>query len=82
MVFSLDVTEPGLRALHHFEPLAEGGVNARGAHPAAEVLRAGDVLYGTAVSGGPGGTGVVFAIPLPLSIDIAATSLGGVAPSL
>ncbi len=81
-VFALDVSEPGLRTLHHFEPLAAGGVNARGAHPVAELLRVGDHLYGTTVAGGPGGTGVVFGIALPLSIDIAATPRADGAPDL
>jgi uncharacterized repeat protein (TIGR03803 family) len=81
-VFSLDVTDPVLRTLHHFGPLEAEGLNARGAYPVAELLRSGDTLYGTAVAGGPGGTGVVFAIPLPLSIEIAAVSLGGGAPTL
>jgi uncharacterized repeat protein (TIGR03803 family) len=71
-----------LRTLHHFGPLEAEGLNARGAYPVAELLRSGDTLYGTAVAGGPGGTGVVFAIPLPLSIEIAAVSLGGGAPTL
>ena len=81
-LFSLDVTDPVLRVLHHFEPLGPSGVNARGAYPVADVLREGDTLYGTTVAGGPGGTGVVFGVPLPLSIDISATALGGGAPTL
>ncbi len=78
-VFSLDVTHPVLRTLHHFDPLAADGTNARGAHPVAGLLRTGNTLYGTAFSGGPGGTGVVFALPLPLDAGIraAANPLGG-----
>ena len=82
LVFSLDVTDPVLRTLHHFEPLGAGGVNARGAYPVAELLRVGDMLYGSAVAGGPGGTGVVFGVPLPVSVEISAASLGGGAPTL
>ena len=81
-VFALDVTSPVLRTLHHFEPLAAGGVNARGAYPVAELLRVGDDLYGTTVAGGPGGTGVVFGIDLPLSIEIDAMPGTGAAPTL
>lgn len=81
-VFALDVTAPVLRTLHHFEPLAADGVNARGAHPVGNLLRVNDALYGTTVAGGPGGTGVVFAVVLPLSIDITATPGPGGAPDL
>ena len=78
-VFALDVVDPALRVLHHFEPLAADGTNARGADPVAELLRVNDTLYGTTFSGGPGGTGTVFAVPLPLSIGIRAVAnpLGG-----
>ena len=81
-VFALDVSDGRFRTLHHFEALDADGLNARGAHPAAELLRAGDVLYGTTTAGGPGGTGVVFAIPLPLEIGITTTPGLGAGPTL
>lgn len=81
-VFALDVSGPEFRALHHFSAPGSDGLNARGAYPVAEVLRLGDTLYGTTVAGGPGGTGVVFAIPLPVSIDIAAEAGTGSSPNL
>ena len=78
-VFSLDVTAPVLRTLYHFETLATDGTNAHGAHPVAELLRVNNTLCGTAFSGGPGSTGVVFAITLPLSSSLRAEAnpLGG-----
>ena len=81
-VFALDVSDGRFRTLHHFEALDADGLNARGAHPAAELLRAGDVLYGTTTAGGPGGTGVVFAIPLPIEIGITTTPGLGAGPTL
>ncbi len=81
-VFALDVSDSVLRTLHSFSAPDSNGLNARGAFPVAEVLRLGDTLYGTTVAGGPGGTGVVFAIPLPITIEIAARAGAGSSPDL
>ncbi len=71
-VYVLDFARLGLRTLHSFSALDGGGVNERGAYPVSEVLRVGDRIFGSTAAGGPGGTGVVFAVSLPLSIEIAA----------
>lgn len=76
-LFVLDTTRLGLRTLHAFAAPDANGLNARGAYPVAEVARVGDRIFGTTVAGGPGGTGVVYSVPLPLAIEIAATTLPG-----
>lgn len=64
-VFSIDTTNGQFATLHSFATQAANGTNADGAFPVAPVLRLGNSLYGTAFSGGPGGAGTVFVIPIP-----------------
>ena len=65
-VFALDPFVPDFRVFHHFEPVVADGTNDFGAHPVAPLLRVGSALFGTAFAGGPGGTGTVFRVPIPL----------------
>lgn len=71
-VFALDPFVPDFRAFHSFEPVAGDGTNNHGAHPVAPLLRVGNALFGTAFAGGPGGSGTVFRIPIPLTAEISA----------
>ncbi|MES2923301.1 MAG: choice-of-anchor tandem repeat GloVer-containing protein [Verrucomicrobiota bacterium] len=71
-VFALDPFVPDFRVLHSFEPVAGDGTNIHGARPVAALLRVGNALFGTAFAGGPGGSGTVFRIPIPLTSQIAA----------
>jgi uncharacterized repeat protein (TIGR03803 family) len=65
VVFSLQLNSAQFAPLHSFAALASSGTNAHGAYPVAPVLRFGDALIGTTFSGGPGGAGNVFSLPLP-----------------
>ncbi|MEO6477570.1 MAG: choice-of-anchor tandem repeat GloVer-containing protein [Luteolibacter sp.] len=69
-VFALDPFVPRFRTFHSFQPLAADGTNTYGAFPVAPLLRVGNALFGTAFGGGPGGSGTVFRIPIPLSAEI------------
>jgi uncharacterized repeat protein (TIGR03803 family) len=64
-VFSLDLKAAQFRTLHSFAGVASNGTNTDGAFPVAPVVRVGAALYGTTFSGGPGGAGTVFRIPIP-----------------
>ena len=63
-VFSLQPNGTQFRVIHSFAPLAFTGTNADGAFPVAPLVRLGNLLYGTASSGGPGGVGTVFAVTI------------------
>ncbi len=71
-VFALDPFLPDFRTFHSFEALTTDGTNQFGAHPVAPLVRVGHALFGTAFSGGPGGSGTVFRVPIPLTADISA----------
>lgn len=71
-VFALDPFVPDFRCFHHFESVAADGTNPYGAHPVAPLLRVGHALFGTAFAGGPGGSGTVFRIPIPLTAQVTA----------
>lgn len=73
-VFALDPFVPDIRTFHQFEPTAAGGTNSYGAHPAAPPLRVGSALYGTTFAGGPGGTGTVYRVPIPLTVRPSASA--------
>jgi len=79
-VFALDPFVPDFRVFHHFEPVAADGTNDFGAHPVAPLLRVGNALFGTAFAGGPGGTGTIFRVPIPLTAQVIAdgNSIGNV----
>ncbi len=89
-VFAFDIELNEFRTLHHFEAIAEDGTNRFGGHPVAPVLRLGPDLFGTTFGGGPGRTGTVFRLPIPISSwiegdanadgTIDATFVGRVAP--
>ena len=64
-VFSLNLDTAQFMTLHSFAALANNGTNRDGAFPIAPIVRVGNALYGTTFSGGPGGAGTVFGIPLP-----------------
>jgi uncharacterized repeat protein (TIGR03803 family) len=71
-VFALDPFVPDFRVFYHFEPVVADGTNDFGAHPVAPLLRVGNALFGTAFAGGPGGTGTVFRVPIPLTTQLVA----------
>lgn len=71
-VFALDPFVPDFRVFHHFEPVVADGTNDFGAHPVAPLLRVGNALFGTTFSGGPGATGTVFRVPIPLTAQLVA----------
>ena len=64
-VFSLSPNGTQFATIRSFAALASNGTNLDGAFPVAPVLRFGNSVYGTTFSGGPGGVGTVFSIPLP-----------------
>ncbi|MEX1048896.1 MAG: choice-of-anchor tandem repeat GloVer-containing protein [Akkermansiaceae bacterium] len=72
-VFALDPFVPDFRTFHRFEPVAADGTNNFGAYPVAPLLRVGNALFGTTFAGGPGGSGTVFRIPIPLTAQVSAT---------
>jgi len=62
-IFSLTTNGSTFAVLHDFTaPDSVSGTNVDGATPLGGVIESGGVLYGTASSGGAGGTGVVFAV--------------------
>ena len=63
-IFSFHLNSTQFTKLHAFAAVSSNGTNAHGAFPVAPVVRAGSALFGTAFSGGPGGSGTVFRIPL------------------
>ncbi|MEO5711903.1 MAG: choice-of-anchor tandem repeat GloVer-containing protein [Luteolibacter sp.] len=71
-VFALDPFVPDFRTFHSFAPVAADGTNPHGAHPVAPLLRVGNALFGTAFAGGPGGSGTVFRVPIPLTAQVIA----------
>ncbi|MGL5019310.1 MAG: choice-of-anchor tandem repeat GloVer-containing protein [Luteolibacter sp.] len=71
-VFALDPFMPEIRTFHSFEPLAADGTNQYGSSPVAPLLRVGHALFGTAFAGGPGGSGTVFRIQIPLTARVSA----------
>lgn len=77
-VFSVNISGANFRVIHHFESLAANGTNTYGAYPVAPVLRVGHTLYGTAFGGGPGASGTVFGVLIPVSTSLAvANTLSG-----
>jgi len=64
-VFSLNLNGALFTTLHSFTTVASNGTNTDGAFPVAPLLQLENSLYGTTFSGGPGGVGTVFNIPLP-----------------
>ena len=72
-VFALDSVLPDFRTFHSFESVAADGTNPFGAYPVAPLLRVGHALFGTAFAGGPGGSGTVFRIPIPLTAEVSAS---------
>ncbi len=63
VVFSFNTNGAGgISVLHHFLAVDGTGANSDGANPSAQLLLSGTKLYGTTVSGGINGQGVVFAI--------------------
>jgi uncharacterized repeat protein (TIGR03803 family) len=73
-VFALDPSVPDFRCFHSFGPVAADGTNACGAYPVAPLLRVGHTLFGTAFAGGPGSSGTVFRIPIPLTAQVSAAA--------
>lgn len=65
VAFSLKPDGTQFRLIHNFAPLANAGTNTDGAFPVAPLVRLGNMLYGTASGGGPGGVGTVFAVTIP-----------------
>jgi len=74
-VFAINTIGPGFTNLYSFTAIdPEIGTNSDGANPQAGLILSGNTLYGTALAGGQGGSGTVFALrlsppnPIPLSI--------------
>jgi len=65
-VFALNTNGTGFTLLHAFTPLAPLDenyyTNSDGAHPFAELMLSGNVLFGTAEQGGASGLGTVFSL--------------------
>lgn len=82
-VFSVGANGEGFHVLHAFSGVeSSAGTNRDGAFPVSGVIVPGNVLYGTAFGGGPGGAGTVFgmAIRYPPAVitDIVHHSSGAV----
>jgi uncharacterized repeat protein (TIGR03803 family) len=60
IVFKMDTSGTGFTALHTFSPTVSG-TNADGAHPEADLVLSGGILYGTTSDGGAG-DGSVFSL--------------------
>jgi uncharacterized repeat protein (TIGR03803 family) len=60
-VFMIDTSGTGFAALHTFSAIVSG-TNSDGAHPKASLVLSGNILYGTASSGGLSGKGTVFSL--------------------
>jgi uncharacterized repeat protein (TIGR03803 family) len=66
-VFKLNTDGTGFTTLYSFATQDSSGFNADGANPTGGLVLSGNVLYGTANSGGTGGSGTIFSIALPVS---------------
>lgn len=77
-VFSLDITGPSFNTLYNFEPVTGTGTNTYGAYPTSPLLRLGNTLYGPAFSGGPGGAGTIFSLPITSHASAGSVSGGNV----
>ncbi len=65
-IFSVSTNGAQFQLLHTFATLdASSGTNTDGALPVAGLLPLGNSLFGVAYSGGPGGAGTVFGVPIP-----------------
>ena len=65
-VFSMSINGSNFLIIHAFTATeSDTGTNRDGARPVAGVLPLENALYGTAFSGGPGGEGTVFGVPIP-----------------
>jgi uncharacterized repeat protein (TIGR03803 family) len=65
-VFSVSTNGAQFQTIHAFTAVdLATGTNFDGALPVAGVLPVGNSLYGTTFSGGPGGVGTVFSLPIP-----------------
>jgi uncharacterized repeat protein (TIGR03803 family) len=65
-VFSVN-TSSQFKTIYSFTPITSAaGTNADGAFPVGDLLLLGNALYGTTSGGGPGSSGTVFTVPLPL----------------
>ena len=65
-VFSMSTNGAQFHIIYNFTAVdALTGTNRDGAFPVAGVLPLGNLLFGTTFSGGPGGVGTVFGIPIP-----------------
>ena len=63
VIFSIDPNGGNFAVLHHFSSLDfMTAVNADGACPHGELVASQGILYGTALAGGAGGNGTIFAI--------------------
>lgn len=62
-IFSIQTNGSGFTVLHHFAAMdTVTGTNTDGASPCATLSLSGNVLYGTASSGGAGAAGTVFSV--------------------
>jgi uncharacterized repeat protein (TIGR03803 family) len=77
-VFSISTNGSNFTTVHSFTAEVyssgsfDGYTNSDGASPADGLISSGHTLYGTASSGGTGGTGTVFAIDLAIPLNIKA----------
>ena len=70
-VFKIDTNGTGFAIMHTFSALASS-TNTDGAHPKARLVLSGNVLFGTASSGGFSGKGTVFSLS---TVDSSFTNL-------
>jgi uncharacterized repeat protein (TIGR03803 family) len=61
-IFAINTDGSGYTNLYSFSALDTNFFNNDGAHPASTLILVGDMLYGTAESGGTNGSGTIFAL--------------------
>jgi uncharacterized repeat protein (TIGR03803 family) len=62
-VFAVNTDGTGFTNLHNFTAqFGDGNINSDGLQPWAGLILSGNTLYGTALEGGSGGNGTVFAV--------------------
>jgi uncharacterized repeat protein (TIGR03803 family) len=61
-IFAINTDGSGYTNLYSFSALDTNFDNSDGAHPTSTLILVGDMLYGTAVSGGTNGYGTIFAL--------------------
>lgn len=80
-VFALNTDGTGFRTLHSFAPenwdAFFNRTNSDGVFPICELALSGNILYGTASSGGANGNGTLFSLVLPPPLQLTVAPSGG-----